>query len=404
MPRLQFFGELRSCCHKTRRLFVLQSKYPMNKELTFIKKMKLEWREKAAPDLQLPDDVIVRPLVASRCDGDSMFLHHNFSAAMRLGVNVHYLDRKVLDVFGKIPFSSTFCVGHECIGEVVEVGSNVNEFRKGQVVIVPWAVSCGTCAVCNSGLFSNCNVTTSHHPVSAYGFGESTGGWGGTVCDLLRVPYADKMLIHLPPDLNPVHCSSLSDNIADAWRAVGPQLNRNPNVPVLVMGGAAKSIGLYAAAIAVAMGASQVDYIDTLDARLDIAGKVGANPIKLDRNMSLKKLATTLLSKGYPITVDASGSSEKLEFAIRSLSAGGTCTGTAFYVRKSTPLPLWDMYLKSANVHIGLSHPRRDIEAVIPLIQSKKFKPEQITTVTANWDDAPQAYLEQTTKLVLVRS
>jgi threonine dehydrogenase-like Zn-dependent dehydrogenase len=375
----------------------------MIKELTFIKKKKVEWREKGTPVIQHSGDAIIRPFVASRCDGDGMFLFHNYSSAMRLGVNLHYLDRKVLDVFGSIPFSKPFCVGHECIGEVMETGDDVRDFKKGQVVIVPWAISCGTCAVCNSGLFSNCSVTTMHHPIAAYGLGENTGGWGGTVCDLLRVPYADKMLIELPQDVNPLHCSSLSDNIADGYRAVGPQLRRTPNAPVLIMGGAAKSIGLYAAALAVAMNASRVDYVDTDETRLEIARSVGANSIKLDRNMSLKTLRGALPREGYPITADASGSPEKLEFAIRALRTGGTCTGLAFYVKKTTPMPLWDMYLKSASVHVGLSHPRRDISEIIPLIQSGNFKPEQVITLSADWVDAPSAYVEQTTKLVLSR-
>jgi alcohol dehydrogenase len=73
----------------------------------------------------------------------------------------------------------------------------------------------------------------------------------------------------------------------------------------------------------------------------------------------------------------------------------------AFYVKKTTPMPLWDMYLKSAHVHVGLSHPRRDIAEIIPVIQSGKFKPEQVITLSADWADAPSAYVEQTTKLVL---
>ncbi len=63
-----------------------------------------------------------------------------------------------------------------------------------------------------------------------------------------------------------------------------------------------------------------------------------------------------------------------------------------------------DMYSKSATFHIGVSHPRRDIPEILPLIQSGKFKPEQITTLTADWIDAPNAYLEKTTKLVLKRN
>jgi alcohol dehydrogenase len=94
---------------------------------------------------------------------------------------------------------------------------------------------------------------------------------------------------------------------------------------------------------------------------------------------------------------------EKLNFALRMLACGGICTSTAFYFRKGTPLPLWEMYTKSATFHIGVSHPRRDIPEILPLIQNGKFKPQQITTLTASWEDAPKAYLEKTTKLVVKR-
>ena len=108
----------------------------------------------------------------------------NFSKAIRLGVNIHFLDKKVLDVFGKRPFEGPFCVGHECIGEIVETGDEVHQFRKGQVVIVPWAISCGACSICNAGIYSNCHNSGDNKLISAYGFGEGMGGWGGSVTDL----------------------------------------------------------------------------------------------------------------------------------------------------------------------------------------------------------------------------
>jgi threonine dehydrogenase-like Zn-dependent dehydrogenase len=374
----------------------------MIRELTLVKKNKLEWREKPEPTITTPQEAIIRPFVASRCDGDSLFLFHNFSKAIRLGVNVHFLDKKVLDVFGENPLAPPFCVGHECIGEIVETGEEVRQFRKGQVVIVPWAISCGTCHTCNSGIYSNCDNTNDEKLISAYGFGEGMGNYGGSMSDLLRVPFADTMLIEVPQGVNPFHCSSLSDNISDAYRTVGPQLKKVPNAPVLIMGGAAKSIGLYAASLAVALGASQVDYIDNSLTRLELARKVGANPVQINKSTSLRSLS--LLKGGYPITVDASGSVEKLSFALRQLAPGGICTSTAFYLRKETPLPLWEMYAKSATFHIGISHPRRDIPAVLPLIQSGKFKPQDIITLSADWEDAPKAYLEYTTKLVMKRN
>jgi threonine dehydrogenase-like Zn-dependent dehydrogenase len=375
----------------------------MIKELTFVKKNKLEWRERPEPKILRPGEAIVRPFVVSRCDADSLFLFHDYSAALRLGVNLHYLDRKTLDVFGEKPFRKPFCVGHECIAEVIEVGDGVTNVRRGQVVVVPWAISCGACHPCSTGIPSHCDGNNNDRLLSAFGFGESMGDYGGAVSDLLKVPFADAMLLTLPSDINPYHCSSLSDNIADGYRAVGPQLRSVPKAPVLVVGGSAKSIGLYAAAIAVASGSSRVDYVDYFQERLDIAKKVGANPIQVTRKMSLQSLLDALPREAYPITVDASGSEKFLNLAIRKASAGGYCTSIAFYLKQGTKLPLWDMYTKSLNFHIGVSHPRRDIPDVFPLIQSGKFRPELITTRVGEWHDGAEAYLDRSTKVILRR-
>jgi threonine dehydrogenase-like Zn-dependent dehydrogenase len=373
------------------------------KELTLLAKRKLAWREKADPKIKNSKEALIRPFVASRCDGDAMFLFHNFTKAVQLGVGIHFLDPAVLSVFGKNPFAPPFCVGHECIGEVIETGEEVTQFGIGQVVIVPWAIGCGSCPTCGSGLYANCNNTGDNKMISAYGWGEGTGDWGGSVCDILRVPFADAMLVEVPHDVNPYHCSSLADNIADAYRTVGPQLQQRPGAPVLIMGGVAKSIGLYAASLAVCLGSSRVDYVDYDVARLQLAQSFGANAIEIRKKDSIKKLSNTMRRDGYPIAVDASGNVDRLNFAIRCLAPGGTITATPFYFRSGTPLPLWEMYAKSASFHTGPSHPRRDIPAILPLIQKGIFKPEKITTLTADWEQAPQAYLEETTKVVLTR-
>ena len=108
------------------------------------------------------------------------------------------------------------------------------------------------------------------------------GPWGGMMSDLVRVPYADAMLVPVPVGVNPVSLASASDNIPDAWRTVAPLLSaKKPEAPVLVVGGAAPSIGLYAASIAVVLGSAQVDYVDCDPGRLAIAQSLGANPIQI---------------------------------------------------------------------------------------------------------------------------
>lgn len=167
----------------------------------------------------------------------------------------------------------------------------------------------------------------------------------------------------------------------------------------------AESIGLYAAAIAVALGSPKVDYMDYVVARLEIAESLGANPIQIPK----KQCATWYRrnaprrNRGYPITVDASAAREGIVFAIRSLAPGGTCTSVGYYFQNGTSLPLMQMYANSSTLHTGISNARADLPGVLELIKSKKFQPEKITTVLADWDDAPEAFLERTTKVVAHR-
>jgi len=231
------------------------------------------------------------------------------------------------------------------------------------------------------------------------------GPWGGVICDRFRVPFADHMLVRVPDGIDPVSLASASDNIPDGWRAVAPFLKKRPAAPVLVVGGAAESIGLYAAAIAVALGSSRVDYVDYIVARLEIAASLGANPIQIpkQRRAAWYRKNAPRRNGDYPITVDASSNCDGLNFAIRSLAPGGTCTVVGNYFQKGTSIPLMQMYANSSTLHTSVSHPRSDLPEVLELIKSKRFQPEKITTVLANWDDAPEAFLERTTKVVIHR-
>ncbi len=137
--------------------------------------------------------------------------------------------------------------------------------------------------------------------------------------------------------------------------------------------------------------------------RLEIAGELGANPVKF-------KTSDRWFRRGQPpgsekplISVDASASVSGLQYAIRSLAPGGRCTSVCFYFRKGTPVPLFQMYLNSSTLHLGVSHPRAVLPEVLELIAKGNFRPEFVTTLQADWEDAPEAYLERTTKVILTR-
>jgi threonine dehydrogenase-like Zn-dependent dehydrogenase len=366
------------------------------RQLMFVARRRLEWREVREPALEAPTDALVRPFIAARCDGDTLFLRTRYAGLFRCAAALHVVDptlgRRATD-----PFQGPFPYGHECVAEVLRCGSEVKGLVPGQQVIVPWALSCGTCTRCRSGLTSHCASYPT--PIATYGFGPAFGQHGGFASDVVRVPHADFMLARVPPGLNPLAVASASDNLADAYRTVAPGLERSPGAPVLVIGGAARSVALYAAALAVALGSERVDYLDSSPERLALAQALGANALECRS----PGRAPPPPGDGYPITVEASSSQGGLTRALESLAPGGTCTAVGFYMRRRTPLPLWRMYLNSATLQVGISHPRRDLASLLALLGSRTLELERVVTLEAAWDDAPRAFLEDTTKVVVRR-
>ncbi len=372
------------------------------KQLYYLKKRQLEWRDVPEPLIQLPTDALVRPIAAARCDLDNVFLQKDLTTPIRIGLGLHFLDPLVKTTIGVPAFEGPFPYGHECVAEVVEVGSEVSGYERGDLVVIPFQLSCGHCAPCRLDFTAHC-ATDRSTPTRMYGFGKITGDLGGMVTDLFRVRNAAHMMVKVPPGIDPASIASASDNIADGWRTVAEHLAKRPGAPVLVIGGRAKSVSLYAAGAAVALGSERVDYLDTNDQRLQIAKALGANPIKLDKKFEQMRTSRLFLTGGYPIVVDGSGAPGALDFAIRSLSPGGICTTVFFHLRKGTPVPLWHMYVYGGTLKTGLANVRADLPEILRTIQSGRFRPELVTTLKAQWHDAPEALLDPTTKVVLVR-
>jgi threonine dehydrogenase-like Zn-dependent dehydrogenase len=124
------------------------------KQLYYLKKRRLEWREVVEPSLQSTTDALVRPIAAARCDLDNAFLLRDMSTAVRVGLALHILDPLVRDAMGVPPFEGPFPYGHECVAEVVQLGSDVKGFALGDTVIVPFQLSCGHCGTCRLDLVS----------------------------------------------------------------------------------------------------------------------------------------------------------------------------------------------------------------------------------------------------------
>jgi len=337
-------------------------------QLTFAGVGRLAWEDVPPPQLSGGADALVRPVAVATCDLDAALMS------------------------GRAPLPGPFAFGHEFVADVIDIGDTVATVRPGDRVIVPFQVSCGNCDACRRGLTASCATAGAG---AAYGMAPiARREWGGALSDLVRVPYADAMLVALPAALVPASVASVSDNVPDGWRAVAPHLERRPGASVLVVGGAG-DVALYAVAVAVALGSPHVDYVDTDSRRLTVAERLGANAI--ERAPDGHRLGR------YPITVDHSGDVAGLHSALRSTEPEGTCTSTAIYFAAETSLPLLDMYTRGVEYRTGRVNARAAIPQVLDLVAAGRLRPELVTDAIVRWDDAPDALANLEAKTVIVR-
>ncbi len=169
------------------------------------------------------------------------------------------------------------------------------------------------------------NACSNEPPCAGYGLGTHPDGeYGGALSDFVRVPYADTMLVKLPESLSPEAGAGLSDNVADGYRTVADGLAQFPGEPVLVVGGLAQSVGLYAVQAARALGSTKIVYTDNDETRLLLAASVGAEAVRVEDYESAKRAEENFL-----ITVVASVQPAGLAYAIRSTAPCGFCTGVS---------------------------------------------------------------------------
>lgn len=335
------------------------------RELNFIEKGKLEWREAPDPALRGDGEAIVRPVALATCDLDTAIVR------------------------GRAPVEGPFAFGHECVAEVTDVGDSVASVKPGDLVSVPFQISCGECERCRSGQTGNCRSVPR---LSMYGLPMGKESFGGFASDAVRVPFADAMLVSIPDGVEAAAVASLSDNIPDAWRTVAPPLEAAPGSPVLITMGAG-SIALYSVAIALALGAERVDVVGGRERDRELAARLGANV--LDEEFPDRV-------GFYPITVDASADPAGIACALRSTDADGICTSIGIYFQP-TPLPLLEMFTQGITFKTGRPHVRILMPDVLELVREGRFDPDPMTVHRVGWDDAAEALSDLRVKTVVER-
>ena len=339
--------------------------------LVFRGPMDLAWEEVETPQLMEPRDALVRPIAVARCDLDP---------AIALGL---------------YPMPAPFVMGHEMVGEVVAVGEAISNVRVGDKVIVPFQLSCMTCAPCLRGHTNACvNVPSG----TAFGLGPHGGiDLGGALAELVRVPWADVMLIPLPEGMDPVVAAGIPDNVSDGYRCVAAPLAERPGAPVLVVGGLAPSVGLYAVLAALALGSERVVYVDDDAARLELAVAAGAEVVDAKDQWDSLKLA-----ERFPIVVEANVLDPGRNFALQSVEPCGVCTSVSGGASSRSNLPLQSMYLKGVRYEIGRVHACATARPVLDLVSSGALDPARIINKVVPFSEAVEGMILPVTKVVFV--
>ena len=341
-------------------------------QLTFIEPGRFEWQEVKAPSLGAATEALVRPLAVTRCDLD------------------YYIAT------GLFAMKGPFAFGHEIAGEVIEVGDGVTHVKAGDKVIVPFQINCGKCDMCRRSFTNAC---TSVPAYSAYGLAPSSGReWGGGLSDLVLVPFADAMLVKIPNEVSLSSAAALSDNATDGYRTVADALKRHPQGDVLVVGGLAQSVGLYAIQSAIALGAGRVVYRDFDQSRLAAARNLGADVIQTAYAEDLP------VEETFPIVVEAAGVPGALAFALKSTAPCGICTGVSAGTDVTAQIPLRAMYMKGATYTVSRVHARADLEAAMECARCNSVMPDALITQEVAFADAAEAMTHSALKMVFSRS
>lgn len=326
---------------------------------------RLRWQEVAAPPPPGPLGAIVHPIAASTCDMDCPVM----LGATQIPLPLH--------------------LGHECVAEVLSVGERVTTVRPGDRVLVPFQINCGACPPCRAGHTGNC---TEVPPLSMYGFGFATGHWGGAFSDQLSVPFADAMLVPLPDGIEAAAAASVSDNVCDGYRHIGPHLpallTRDPEAEVLILAAVrprslfTPSCPLYAGLVARALGARHVYFAD-------------ARPLVRERaeRLGMHALHPRALKRRGPFPLVADVSADGLSQALSSTAADGVCSSSGG-LHRGARVPFLQMFIRNATLHVGRTHARALIPAVLELMTRGDLRPESVTTTVAPLDDAPAVLRE----------
>jgi threonine dehydrogenase-like Zn-dependent dehydrogenase len=364
---------------------------------------KKDVRVQNVPDPQIMNarDAIVRVTSTAIC-GSDLHLFNGFVPTMEKG-----------DI-----------IGHEFMGEVVEVGKGVSNLKRGDRVVVPFPIACGNCGACQASAFSLCENSNpnawiaekmwGHSPCGIFGYSHALGGYAGGQAEFARVPFADVGPIKVPEGLTDDQVLFLSDILPTAY--MGAEMcDIKPGYVVAIWG--AGPIGQLAIKCAYMLGAERVIAIDRFPYRLRMAReKAGAETLNYEEVNVLEALKELTGGRGPDACIDAVGLEAHghgamyaydrtkqalmlepdrplaLREAIMACRNGGTISVVGVYGGFVDKFPMGAVVNRSLTIRSGQCHVQRYMKPLLERIQKGDIDPTFIITHRMTLDEAPQGF------------
>ncbi|HEX8270503.1 MAG TPA: zinc-dependent alcohol dehydrogenase [Flavobacterium sp.] len=343
------------------------------------------------PEIQHPEDAIVRVLRSCIC-GSDLHLYHGLVPDTRVGM--------------------TF--GHEFIGEIVEVGSSVQNVKVGDRVMVPFNIACGRCAFCKQELYGNCHESNTQATAvgGIFGYSHTAGGFDGGQAEYVRVPYADVGPTVIPDWMDPDDAVLLTDVVPTGYQAA--EMGGIQKGDTVVVFGAGP-IGIMAAKCSWLFGAGRVIVIDQYDYRLEFAEKYAQCEVynfKMieDPVVFIKKMTDSL---GADVCIDAvgceaagdamntlmgrklllqGGSTTALHWAINSVKKGGIVSIVGVYGPVDALVPIGNVVNKGITIRANQASVKRLLPRLIDHVKSGVLNPKELITHHIPLEDVSDAY------------
>ncbi len=314
-------------------------------------------------------------------------------------------------------------LGHEFMGDVVEVGTDVPNLKKGDRVVVPFCIACGNCFFCRHGMTSLCDNSNpnaaaaeklyGYSSAGLFGYSHIFGGYAGGQAQYARVPYADAGPFKIPDSVTDEQALFLTDIFPTGYMAA-ENCNIQPGDVVAVWG--AGPVGQFAIRSAFLLGASRVIVIDNVPSRLELAKKSGAEPLNFDEGDLLEKIKQMTVGRGPDSCIDAVGLEahgttadaiydyaksavfletdrpHALRQAIQACRKGGTISIPGVYGGVVDKFPLGVAFAKGLTLKMGQTNVHKYLQPLLDRVAKGEIDPSFVITHRMGLDEGAQGY------------